>query len=150
MTTTSGLWIPGAVTPTNEAISLARGDGYHQGYGRAMVERGAWRSLRHQDERYGSAAARTRLAAAVVARHLGRCWAVEAGRPVRLRFSVQGQPRIDVAGAYLAAKWLEDGLVDAGVLPSDRQVVESTVTVVRGADAVVGDPGVYLSFEAIR
>ena len=70
---------------------------------------------------------------------------------MRLRFSVQGHPRWDASGAMLAAKWVEDGLVEAGVIPSDRHnVTEVTVTVVKASTVVDAPRGVYVQMERGR
>ncbi len=148
--TASGLWIPGELTATNRALSDMRAAGWFEGYREAMVRTGKWRSPRQGEDRYAEEAAATRRRAAMQARASG-IGVLGADDRVRLRFSVQGHPRWDASGAMLAAKWCEDGLVEAGVIPSDRHnVAEVAVTVVRSAG--VSDPprGVYVEMERCR
>lgn len=137
-----GIWVPGEVVPTNKALSDQRAAGWAHGYREAMVRMRApatrWEPIR---DRYAEGVRDMRLRTAAIARASGL-------RPpadhLRLRFAVHGHPRFDVAGAYLAIKAMEDGLVDAGIIVSDRfNVGESRVVVVRAP----GPAGVYVSME---
>ncbi len=145
--TASGLWIPGELVPTNRALSDMRAAGWFEGYREAMVRSGKWRHGGHGEDRYAEEAAATRRRAAFQARASGIAF-LGADERVRLRFSVQGHPRWDASGAMLAAKWCEDGLVEAGVIPSDRHnVTEVAVTVVRASGMLDAPRGVYVELE---
>jgi hypothetical protein len=148
-----GLWVPGTLTATNEALSLARGSGYFHGFRAAMKENGRWRDLRHggEGDRYAAAARAVRERVALAARAVALD-PLAPGAHARLRFAVHGHARWDVAGAYLAAKWAEDGLCDAGVLRSDRfDVVECAVVLVRDppVPGIEGTPGMYVGIDEV-
>jgi hypothetical protein len=148
--TASGLWIPGELVPTNRALSDMRAAGWFEGYAQAMIRTGKWRNARPGEDRYAEEAAATRRRAAFQARAAGLAH-LGAGDRVRLRFSVQGHPRWDASGAMLAAKWCEDGLVEAGVIPSDRHnVAEVAVTVVQTSTVLDAPRGVYVEMERAR
>ncbi len=148
--TATGLWIPGELVPANRALSDMRAAGWFEGYREAMVRTGKWRSGGHGEDRYAEEAAATRRRAAFQARASGIA-PLGADERVRLRFSVQGHPRWDASGAVLAAKWAEDGLVEAGVIPSDRHnVAEVAVTVVKASAMVDAPRGVYVEMERCR
>lgn len=149
---TAGIWIPGDLIATNRALSDQRAAGFFAGYREAMVRTGKWchdgrPAWRGGIDRYAQAAADVRGRVVLAARgaHLA---ALPAGARVRLRFSVQGHPRWDASGGMLAAKWAEDGLVEAGVIPSDRFNVDEVAIHVVQDPAIVGAPsGVYVAWE---
>ena len=133
------LWLPMAdgVPGTNEALSLVRAAGYHQGYGDAMVEVGRWRVRKATIDRCAEAAKAVR---ARVCRVVRASRMAVADGPVRLRVRCHGVPQWDAAAVFLLAKWIEDGLVDGGALADDdaAHVAEVAVGVVRHP---VCDPG---------
>lgn len=135
MITSWGLWVPGALVSMNRGLSLARAAGFRQGQG-----------LRGGDL-YAEAARNMRTLAGLRAR-AARLPSVPADRVARLRFTVMGHPRWDAAAGALVAKWIEDGLVDVGVLPSDRFNVRE-VSVAKGAALPTAVPGVYLAVDVL-
>jgi hypothetical protein len=150
VTTTSGIWVPGAVVPLNRGLSDVRAAGYAAGFKDAMVRMHRWRGGAHVDDRYADAAKEVRLRAFIAARQ-SRVPRFPEDARVRLRFSVMGHPRWDASGGMLAAKWLEDGLVDAKVLRSDRHnVSEVAVTVEQTSHVLDHPPGVYVGMEVQR
>lgn len=139
MITTAGLWIPGGLVSTNDALSLARAAGFYQGRGGGGVVRGV--------DGYAAAVGAMRIRAGLRARAAKLAGAVPPDRRARLRFTVCGHPRWDAAAGYLAAKWAEDGLTDAGVMASDRHnVAEVAVAISRRPGAPAG---VYVSIELL-
>jgi len=151
MTTTSGIWIPGDLVTTNRALSDARAAGWFQGFREAMVRNRIWRpGGKPPEDRYAEEAQAVRRRAALQAR-AARLEPVRPGERVKLRFAVQGYPRWDASGGMLAAKWAEDGLVDAGVIPSDRFNVAAVEVAVCQQSTVIDAPrGVLVSLEVQR
>lgn len=148
MITARGMWVPGELLPTNAALHQMRAAGFHAGAGRYRPRLSQTLALRNASDHYAGAARTVRRRVADAARLRG--WGeVPQDARVRLRFSVHGYPRWDAAGAMLPAKWAEDGLVDAGVLRSDRyDTVAIEVTVCRDFDTVATKgPGIYVAVE---
>lgn len=145
-----GIWVPGDLVATNRALSDQRAAGFFDGYREAMIRAGKWQARRTSvpgQDRYAAAAAETRDRVSLVAR-AARLEPVPSGERVRLRFSFQGFERWDAAGGALAAKWAEDGLVEAGVIPSDRFNVAAIEVAVRHHSLMTVSPrGVYIEME---
>lgn len=136
-----GIWVPGEVVATNRALSDQRAAGWAYGYREALVRMNRPTTPGRPRDRYAEGMHAMRARTAIAARASGL---VAPADVLRLRFAVHGHPRFDVAGAYLAVKAMEDGLVDAGVIESDRfNVGESRVVVLRDQ----GPQGVYISME---
>jgi hypothetical protein len=115
VTTSLKLWLPGAWTSTNEAIKLARAEAVY------LAKTGRLPT----GDNYAARAKAARERAAAVCRLEMRRLARPAER-LRLRFVLLGHERLDPSAWYLSAKWIEDGLVDAGLVRSDRFDVYST------------------------
>lgn len=131
----------------NRGLSDVRAAGWAAGFKDAMVRMGKWRGAGHTDDRYADAAKEVRLRAFLAARQ-SRVPRFPDDARVRLRFSVMGHSSWDATGGMLAAKWLEDGLVDAKVIGSDRHnVAEVAVTVEQTSHTVNHPPGVYIGME---
>lgn len=149
MTTSAGLWVPGKVVATNEALSRLRAAGYADGFRDAMLKTGAWTDRRGKvNDRYAEAARTGRLAMCAAVRRLN-LGSVPKGCGVRLAFTVQGHEKMDTAAAFLAAKWMEDGLTDSGVLADDRCVESVEVRVVHEPLVAGGAPGVYVDLGVV-
>ena len=106
------LWLPGAFPSTNELLSRQRADGWYA-RDRADRPRGQRRAPAQsaaQDIR------RIRDAANMHARSARLRPVIRA----HLRFLLIGRSKYDPSAWTLAAKPIEDGLVDAKVLGSDR------------------------------
>jgi hypothetical protein len=110
--------VPGTFSTTNQAMDKLRAAGFAKGA-----------RLRPMHDWYNTEAAAVRLATRAAARGLSLpadC------APYRLTFVLHGHDRFDVAGVHSVAKWAEDGLVDAGLLDSDRfDVAEHVIRVCR-------------------
>ena len=115
------LWVQGQFPSTNNALAGARADARANRPGHAS-RRARWRET---PGGYTEAARWVRLVTKVAARR-ARLEPVPAALRVVIWFWMLGHYRFDSSAWYLPAKWIEDGLVDAGVLPSDRKNVYAT------------------------
>lgn len=148
---TAALWVPGELVATNRALDDQRAAGFYAGLREGMIRAGKWRADAQQSgqDRYAAAAHQVRRRVAFQAR-AGHVQPVDPAARVALRFTAQGYPRWDASGAMLVAKWGEDGLVDAGVLASDRHNVASvTVTVVQHPLVADPPPGLLIGWEVV-
>jgi hypothetical protein len=126
--TAQALWLPGEFPTTNKLLDLTRASGYYAGR----------RSLTRERPRKNEAGAEVVIARIRADAHM-RARAVRLvppSAPVSLLFVHLGSGRRDPSSWYLSAKAIEDGLVDAGVLGSDRFDVVGTA----GRCAKASDP----------
>lgn len=109
-THTVALWLPGDFPTTNKLLDVQRATGFYEGVNRV-------RGGKPPKVTFGKIvkAIRDQTNMTARARRLG-----PLGHPVRLIFVHLGSGRRDPSSWYLAAKAIEDGLVDAGVIGSDR------------------------------
>lgn len=113
-----GLWVPGDFPGTNRLLDLQRASGYYAGVARATRSRAR--------EAFGFRLENGRIREAV-ALHARAARLAPVSGPAVLCFGLVPTKRThDPSAWYLAAKAAEDGLVDAGVLGSDRHDVLAT------------------------
>jgi len=118
--TGQALWLPGDFPTTNKLLDLARASGYYQGT--QVAERRRPRR-NEQDVNVTLANIRGDTKMRALGARLRPC---PADVRVPLLFVHLGSGRRDPSSWYLSAKAIEDGLVDAGVLGSDRFNVAMT------------------------
>lgn len=105
------LWVAGDFPHTNRMLDLCRSSGYYAGVARATQGR--------QPERFGFKGEATRIRKSVWAEARARSMPpVEASVAIFFRL-VSSRP-LDADAWYLVGKPALDGLVDAKVIPSDR------------------------------
>jgi hypothetical protein len=112
------LWLPGDFPTTNKLLDLTRASGFYAGNRRQTGARKRPNELEVNDltaKIRGDVKLRARAARLVPV--------VEAAPLLFVHF---GSGRRDPSSWYLSAKAVEDGLTDAGVLPSDRFSVTCT------------------------
>ena len=109
------LWLPGDFHGSNKWLDLSRGSGYASGFAAAIRERPG-------PSAYTAELRRVREHANMRARSLR----IPPFALARLYFTLLGSGKHDPSAWYLSAKAVEDGLVDAGVIPSDRHNVYDT------------------------
>lgn len=126
--TAQALWLPGEFPTTNRLLDIQRASGFYDGHGAVT---GARRRKNALD--FNKVVSEIRQRAKLQA--LGaRLRPVTSAVP--LLFVHLGSGRRDPSSWYLSAKAVEDGLVDARVLASDRFCVTATA----GRCAKASDP----------
>jgi hypothetical protein len=114
---TLSLWVPGRFRLTNDLLSDLRGAGRYEG----LADGKGWGKPRPGCDLYANHQQAVRLAVKAAARGCGTIVG-----PVSLLFYLWGHGKGDPSAWYLIGKAAEDGLVDAGVLISDRFCVLDT------------------------
>lgn len=122
------LWMPGdGWLTTNQLLDLQRASGYYDGRAAALpAER------RKPAKRTFNTAIRAMRDATILAARARKL--VKVTEPVVLVFVHFGSGRRDASSWYLIGKAVEDGLVEAGVLGSDRFDVYATAGASVAAD----------------
>lgn len=115
------LWLPGDFPSTNKLLDAQRASGFYAGAGQARGldprERPPLTSYSHEVSRIRT------WTFAHAKRNVVRA---ELPRLARLKFIMLGRGRYDPSAWYLSAKAVEDGLIDARLLASDRSDVLET------------------------
>jgi hypothetical protein len=121
------LWLPFRFPSTNDLLDMLRAEGYYEG--RGYGRKGG--APKPPESSYSKAAREIRDAANMHA----RAARLRALPLVSLRFELLGCARFDPSAWTLPAKSIEDGLVDARVIISDRfNVFDVSGRCVRGGD----------------
>jgi len=121
------LWMPGDWPTTNQLLDLARATGYYEGRAALLPSERRKRPARSYNQTLQKLRDATILAAR--ARKL-----FTVTQRVSLAFVHFGSGRRDASSWYLSAKAIEDGLVEAKVLASDRFDVAVTAGTSVAAD----------------
>lgn len=111
-------FVEGTFRLNNQMLSDLRAAGHYEGYGQAMVDSGQWRRRHHGRDLFAEEVQAIRLAVKACARE---SLAFRPDCRLNVSLMVVGHYKHDPDAWLLLGKAAIDGLVDAGVVPSDRR-----------------------------
>jgi hypothetical protein len=122
------LVLPGPWMTTNQALSAQRAEGYYHGFGQGMEQAGYGRVEPPFKRPYAD---RAREARNAVVQGVSRCAIPPIGDGPWVLFVVarHHDDRVDTDGVSIMAKWILDGLVDAGTLAQENEVTAVVTSV---------------------